>query len=58
MNFNHQICYTAAAAAAAAVAAAAGCSSSGRGRIVSRLPPLPADVTRCGLCRTQPRNQK
>jgi len=49
--------YTA-ARAAAAVAAAAGRSSSGGGRSVSRLPPLPADVTRFGLWRTQPGNQK
>jgi len=42
----------AAAAAAAALAAAPGRSSSGGGRSVSRLLPLPADVTRYGLLRT------
>jgi len=33
-------------------------SGGGSGRGVTRLPPLPADVTRCGLRRTQPGNQK
>jgi len=58
----YQIGYTAAPAAAAAAAAAAveaapGRSRSGGGRSVSRLAPLPADVTRCGLRRTQPGNR-
>jgi len=39
-------------AAAAASVAAPGRSSSGGGRSMSRLPPLLADVTRCGQWRT------
>jgi len=42
----------------AAVATSPGRSSNGSGRNVSRLPSLPADVTRCGLRQTQPGNQK
>jgi len=64
IDFNHKIGYTAApavaaaAAAAAVVAAAPGHSSSCGGRSVLRLPSLTADVTRCGLRRTQPGDQK
>jgi len=46
-------------AAATTVAAAPGRTDSGvGGRSVMSLPPLPADVTRCGLRRTPPGNQK
>jgi len=51
---NHQTGYTAAAAAEAAP----GCSSSGGSCSMLRLPPLPADVTHCGLWQMQPGNQK
>jgi len=51
INFNHRIGYPAAPAPAVAAATAPG-------RSMSHMPPQPADVTRCGLPRTQAGNQK